>query len=149
MLVGEVKPLRVAGSRSPAMLSAGRPVAGSVIASKDVQVSAAYASRTRLSGSWWCRSVLGRRRGRPTGTAAGGDGEGECGRDGREDGCSTCAHEDLLREARVGGIYLMPVMAMPCMMWRCSTRKTASTGITTTTEPASSRPYFVAFWPTA
>jgi hypothetical protein len=56
MLVGDVKPLRVAGSRLPAMLSAGRPVVGTVIASKDFQVSAAYLSRARLSGSW-CRPL--------------------------------------------------------------------------------------------
>src|SRR4029079_3544467 len=34
--------------------------------------------------------------------------------------------------------YLMPVMAMPCMMCRWRTRKIAITGITTTTAPASS-----------
>ena len=44
--------------------------------------------------------------------------------------------------------YLIPVMAMPCMMWRCRSRKMASTGSTTTTEPASRSPYWVAFWPT-
>ncbi len=53
MLVGDVKPLRLAGSRLPAMLSAGRPVPGTAMASNDAQVSARYFLRTRLSE---CRS---------------------------------------------------------------------------------------------
>ena len=93
MLVGEVTPLRVAGSRLPAMLSAGRPVAGSAIASKDFQVSAAYLSRTRLSGSW-CRPLDAGDAAGAEGTAAVVASEGDGGRDGRQDGCSTYAHED-------------------------------------------------------
>src|ERR1700754_2811216 len=49
MLVGEVNALRLAGSRSPAMLSDGRPVVGTAIASKDFQVSLMYFFSTAWS----------------------------------------------------------------------------------------------------
>ena len=49
MLVGLVYLLRVAVSRAPLMLSAGSPVAGSVIAAIERQVSLAYVVRTARS----------------------------------------------------------------------------------------------------
>src|SRR5690349_9706292 len=49
MLVGLVYPLRVPASSAPSMLSAGRPVAGSVIAAIERQVSFAYVVRTARS----------------------------------------------------------------------------------------------------
>ena len=76
-------------------------------------------------------------------------------RQGRSSAASAPAETTARRERRMRMCrpfrgrdgHLMPVMAMPCMIRRWSTRKTTSTGSTTTTEPASSSPYFVAFWP--
>ncbi|GAA4176477.1 hypothetical protein GCM10022251_78520 [Phytohabitans flavus] len=45
MFVGDVYAERLAGARSPPMLSAGSPVAGSTMATIDRQVSRAYVRR--------------------------------------------------------------------------------------------------------
>src|SRR6476659_7737663 len=141
MLVGLVYLLRVAVSRAPLMLAAGSPVAGSVMAAIERQVSLAYVVRTARSdvlvaGAAVASGVVVVST--PAGRAVSADTKA----------IGVLRSFMVSPEMEGGWVYLMPVIAMPCMMCRCSTRKIATTGITTTTAPASSRPYFVAFWPT-
>jgi hypothetical protein len=66
MLVGDVYAERVPGARSPPMLSAGRPVAGSTMATIERQVSFAY---VRRGSSEAAAGVAGRSRAAAQATA--------------------------------------------------------------------------------
>ena len=125
------------------MLSAGRPVAGSVMASMERHVSARYVSRRAVRASPGSSAVADGTVGSASAPAA------TTAVDARASVVRILMVVPPTRKGRVVGVHLMPVIAMPCMMWRCRSRKTASTGSTTTTEPASRSPYWVAFWPTA
>lgn len=69
MLVGEVYPLRRGEASGPLMLSAGKPVAGSVIATIEAQVSRAH--RRMVVRSTAGALVAARRPGRPGGNGLG------------------------------------------------------------------------------
>src|SRR5215213_5802402 len=150
MFVGLVNALRVPVRREPSMLSAGRPVALSVIASIDRQVSRAYVVSVLVAALVAALvAVL------LVGSAVAVDVVAPSPAPSARVVVAATAVSRLRRgfmrisrECWRGLRYLMPVIAMPCMIRRCRTRKIAMTGITTTTAPASRRPYFVAFWPT-
>src|SRR6476661_2883148 len=152
------------------MLSPGRPVFSSVIATRLCHVSAAH-PRTRSDCAAY--ALVGR-----YAAGAGAVGTPAEARLAVKPVAATavaptssCLREGLGRmreevlamgEAPIGGLvpvpavvrpaagwcgYLIPVVARPSKKRRWKTRKTSSSGSTTTVAPASNRPYWVEFWP--
>src|SRR3954451_16193526 len=128
MLVVDVWTL---GVPSASRLSAGRPLSGSVIATSDAHVCAAYP-----------RSVDRSEGLRPLPAAAA---------DPADARARTTARSGAARRADIGqpragggservGQPLRPVVATPSVIHRCISTNTISTGTTSTTDPAMSIP---------
>ena len=118
------------------MLSAGRPVVSSVMATNEVHVSCAPAVQVGAVVPGQAEVVV------VPAACGGGRGTGEDEGGGSRDGCQGSeSHHRALHDLR-------PVVARPWTKCFCSAKNTMRIGTTTTIAPASRSPYWVEFCPT-